>query len=145
MRVPSGMHGFTRVKPYMGPAGARKSETENPHRACFSARGPAKIGEKQEPPLRKLLRTPGDLVCGMRGCPGEILREVSKILTGTGNSMHDIWGPSLTHAWLSRVEPSSQEAFPHAVHSPLLEFTTYAYRIAEDASKIVNIHFGKAI
>ena len=60
MRVPSGMRGFTRVKPYMGPAGARKSETENPHGACFSARGPAKIGEKQEPPLRKSRGTPGD-------------------------------------------------------------------------------------
>ena len=57
MQVPSGIHGFTRVKPYLGPAGARKSETENPHRACFSARGPAKIGEKQEPPLRKSLRS----------------------------------------------------------------------------------------
>ena len=91
MRVPSGMHGFTRVKPYMGPAGARKSETENPHRACFSARGPAKIGEKQEPPLRKSLGTPVRPDCGKGGGPGETFRGVCQILTGTG--FGNAWGP----------------------------------------------------
>ena len=86
MRVPSGMHGFTRVKPYMGPAGARKSETENPHRACFSGRGPAEIDEKQELRVGKLRGTPGDSnAAGLRNARGPRggFGGVSKILTGT--------------------------------------------------------------
>ena len=71
MRVPSGIHGFTRVKPHLGPGAASKSETENPHRACFSARGPAKIDIKQELPIGKLFGTPGVGRGGLRGSPGE--------------------------------------------------------------------------